>query len=175
MVWIGYLFTVLSYACYCLSRFMKHKKNILLLDLITKIFTALGLYFLGSLSGTYMFIGTLFMVIVANIKERLNKKWILAYIAFQALYIIILFYTYVGISSILVALNVSITLFYIWWLPPQHMRIVGATNGLIYLAYQISIKNWAGLLGISVILSNILAFIKYIKRGTVYETQSHTI
>lgn len=43
MIWLGYLFTVLNYACYCLSRFMKQKKNMLLLDLVSKVFTVFGL------------------------------------------------------------------------------------------------------------------------------------
>lgn len=163
MTELGYFFTVLSYVCYCISRFMKHKKTILLLDLSAKIFTAVSLYFLESLSGAYVFIVGFFMVIVANIKERLNKKWEWGYIFFQSLYIAILCYTYAGISSILVVISVSITLFYIWWLPPQLMRIVGGMNGIIYLAYQISIKNWAGLLGVFIILSNLFSFLKYRK------------
>lgn len=142
---------------------MRQKQMMLLLDLTAKIFTAIGLYFLESLSGAYIFIAMFFVVIVANIKERLNKRWILAYLFFQSLYIIILLYTYGGISSILVVVSVSITLFYIWWLPPQQMRIIGALNGFVYLAYQVSIKNWAGLLGIFVVLSNVFSFVKYKK------------
>lgn len=157
----GYFFTALNYACYCLSRFMKQKKMMLLLDLVSKIFTALGLYFLDSLSGAYIFIIVFFMLIIANIKERLGKKWSIGYIFFQSLYCIVLFYTYAGISSILVFLTVSVTLFCIWWLPPQQMRIIGGINCFTYLAYQISIKNWAGLLEILVIISNFAAFIKY--------------
>ena len=105
------------------------------------------------------------MIIAANIKERLNKKWLWIYIFFQSLYIMILYYTYIGISSILVVISVSVTLFYIWWLPPQKMRIVGGINGIIYLAYQISIQNWAGILGIFVVLSNLFSFIKYKKNS----------
>ena len=163
MIWLGYFFTILNYACYCLSRFMKHKKMMLLLDLLAKVFTALGLYFLDSLSGAYIFIAVFFMLIVANIKERLNKKWLFGYIFFQSLYLAILLYTYAGIPSILVVTTVSITLFCIWWLPPQQMRVVGGLNCFIYLAYQISIKNWAGLLEILVILSNFFSFLKYKK------------
>ena len=163
MIWLGYFFTILNYACYCLSRFMKHKKMMLLLDLLAKVFTALGLYFLDSLSGAYIFIAVFFMLIVANIKERLNKKWLFGYIFFQSLYLAILLYTYAGIPSILVVTTVSITLFCIWWLPPQQMRVVGGLNCFTYLAYQISIKNWAGLLEILVILSNFFSFLKYKK------------
>lgn len=163
MIWLGYLFTILNYGAFCLSRFMKHKKMMLLLDLLAKIFTALGLYFLNSLSGAYIFIAVFFMLIVANIKERLNKKWLLGYVFFQSLYMAILFCTYVGISSILVAATVSVTLFCIWWLPPQQMRVVSGLNSFTYLAYQISIKNWSGLLEILVILSNLFSFLKYRK------------
>ena len=169
MVWLGYFFTVLNYACYCLSRFMKHKKMMLLLDLLAKVFTALGLYYLDSLSGAYIFMAVFFMLIIANIKERLNKKWLFGYIFFQSLYLAILFYTYAGISSILVVTTVSITLFCIWWLPPQQMRIVGGLNCFTYLAYQISIKNWAGLLEILVILSNLFSFLKYKKSDKLWK------
>lgn len=163
MILLGYFFTVLNYGCYCLSRFMKHKKMMLLLDLAAKIFTALGLYFLNSLSGAYVFISVFFMLIVANIKERLNKKWLLGYIFFQGVYLVVLFYTYKGVSSILVVATVSVTLFCNWWLNPQLMRFIGGINSFTYLAYQISIKNWAGLLEILVILSNFISFLKYRK------------
>lgn len=160
MLFCGYLFTVANYVCYCCSRFMKKKKMMLLLDLVSKILMSVALYFLGSLSGAYIFIAVLFMLIVANIKERLNKKWFLAYAFFQFLYLLILWYTYIGISSVLVVLTVSVTLFSIWWLSPQKMRIVGAFNGLTFLAYQISIQNWVGLLEIFVIISNFISYYK---------------
>lgn len=163
MIWWGYFFTLLAYTTYCLSRFMKYKKMMLSLDLISKVFTAMGLYFLDSLSGAYIFIVVFFMLIAVNIKERLHKKWLLGYVFFQITYLVILFFTYIGVSSVLVTLTVSVTLFHIWWLPPQQMRIVGGINGVTYLAYQISIKNWAGLLEIVVILSNLLSYLKYRK------------
>lgn len=163
MIWLGYFFTVLNYVCYCLSRFMKHKKMMLLLDLLAKIFTIFGLYCLNSLSGTYTFVVMFFFLIVANIKERLNKKWLLWYIFFQFLYLAILYKYYEGLSSILVVFTSSVTLFSVWWLPPQQMRIVGGLNCFPFLAYQICIKNWAGLLEILVILSNLFSFLKYRK------------
>lgn len=165
MIFLGYLFTLLNYVCYCLSRFMKQKTEMLALNLIAKIFTVLGLYCLSSLSGAYTYMVVFFLLIVANIKERLHKEWLCGYIFFQSLYLIILYITYAGLSSILVVLTVSINLFSIWFLPPQKMRLVGAFNCLTYLSYQISIKNWAGLLEIFVLMSNILSFIKYRKKN----------
>ncbi len=164
MLFLGYFFTILNYACFCISRFMKRKKTMLLLDLLAKIFTSIGLYFLDSLSGSYIFIAVFFMLIVANIKERLDKRWLAGYIFFQSIYLIILWQTYVGISSLLVFTTVSVTLFCIWWLPPQKMRVIGGLNCFTYLAYQISIRNWAGLLELFVIASNFFAYLKYRKK-----------
>lgn len=77
MIILGYLFTVINYVFYCLSRFMAEKKHILFMDLIAKIFTILGLYCLNSLSGAICFTITFFLLIAANIKER--KKMVFAF------------------------------------------------------------------------------------------------
>ena len=163
IIW-GYIFTILDYVFYCLSRFMKKKAAILALDLIAKLCIAFALYCFNSLSGAFISIAVFFMLIVANIKEHLHKEWIGGYIFFQSVYFIILYTTYIGISSILVVLTVSVNLFCIWFLPPQQMRFIGGINCFTYLAYQISIKNWAGLLEIFAITSNILSYIKYRKK-----------
>lgn len=170
MIWLGYFFTVLSYACYCLSRFMKYKKMMLLFDLLAKSFLSLGLYYMGSLSGAYVSIAVFAMLIAANIKEQLKKRWLWLYIFFQSLYLFILFQTYDGISSILIILTMSTKLFCVWWLLPQNIRLVGCFNSLVALSYQMSIKNWAGLLEIIVFLSNVLAFLKYKKRRKIRRT-----
>ena len=161
LIFLGYLFTVINYICYCLSRFVKTKQMMLLLDLVAKIFTIAGLYCLGSLSGAYLFVITFFLLIIANIKEKKDKKWILGYLFFQGLYIIATCMVFEGISSILVFINATLNLWCVWWLPPQKMRVVGGLNSIFYLAYQISIKNWAGLIELAVIYSNFAAYLKY--------------
>jgi len=161
MIILGYLFTVINYVFYCISRFAAKKTTILFLDLIAKIFTILGLYCLGSLSGAICFIITFFLLIVANIKEQYNKKWMLGFIIFQSLYILTLIYQYDGLPSILIFATSSVNLLCVWWLSPQNMRIVGGINSFFFLGYQISIKNWAGLIEILVILSNALSYLKY--------------
>lgn len=166
LIFLGYLFTAINYICYCISRFVKTKQMMLLLDLVAKIFTIAGLYCLGSLSGAYLFCITFFLLIIANIKEKQRKKWTFGYWVFQGLYIFILCYAFEGISSVLVFITSSINLCCVWWLPPQKMRIVGGLNSVLYLLYQISIKNWAGLIEIAVIYSNFAAYLKYKKNRT---------
>ena len=162
IILLGYFFTIINYICYCISRFVRTKQMMLFLDLIAKIFTILGLYCLGSLSGAYSFIITFFLLIVANIKEKYNKRWLLTFLLFQGLYtLIILFIAFEGISSVLIFINATLNLVCVWWLSPQQMRIVGGLNSFFYLAYQISIRNWAGLIEIAVIYSNFAAYWKY--------------
>ena len=160
---LGYILTGLSDVSYWLSRFMKKKKDMLALNLLAKIFTVLSLFFLNSLTGAYNMTIAIILLIIANIKERKNKKWTPLYFVFVFAYIIILISTFPGISSILVFITSNLSLICIWFLPPQKMRLVGFYTSGIYLGYQLSIKNWAGLLEIFVILSNYLSFKKYKK------------
>ena len=71
--------------------------------------------------------------------------------------------TYIGISSILVFSCSSITLCANWWLSPQNMRLSAVFGSVVYLAYQISIANWAGLLVVFALTSNLFSFLTYRK------------
>ncbi len=163
MIISGIIFTILNYICFCISRFLKAKKYIVALDIIARIFTIIGLYCFNSLTGSYNTVISLVMVIVLTIKEFHcpDKKMIWLYIIFQLLYIFILGLTFVGISSVLAFISFSIALFHTWFMPPQMMRIIGGLNSTIYLIYQISIQNWAGLLEIIAMLSCFISYFKY--------------
>lgn len=160
---LGYIFTVFNYVFYCISRFCRKKYQMLTLDLLAKLSTFAALFFLNSLSGAYSMLVSFVILIAANIKERKNSKWLPIYAAFQLSLITIMIWKFAGISSILVFMTSSISLLSIWWLNPQKMRIAGMATSISSLLYQISIKNWAGLLEIVVICSNVLSFSKYKK------------
>ena len=142
---------------------MQTKEKILFMDLIAKIFTVAGLYCLGSLTGAYNMSMIFLMNIVCYVKERKNRKLPVLYFIFEMVFVAILIYTYDGLSSILVFTCSSLTLFANWWLSPQYMRITAVWGCVIYLAYQISIKNWAGLLEIGAFASNLISYLKYRK------------
>lgn len=88
---------------------------------------------------------------------------------FEFLYIVITVITFAGVSSILVFTSSSISLFSLWFLPPQKMRVVGIYNSFIHLFYQLSIKNYAGFLECFVILSNLTSYLKYKRSGLTYQ------
>lgn len=133
----------------------------LTVDLLAKIAFVTGLVFMGSLSGAYSILANFFWLIFANIKERKEKKWPLVYAFFQILLVAILLFQFEGISSVLIFISSTITLVSTWWLSPQKMRMTGILVNIITLAYQLSIKNWAGLCELAVIASTLISYIKY--------------
>lgn len=158
---LGYIFTVFNYIFYCSSRFRKKKTKMLSMDLLAKLSMILALYFLESLSGSYSMMVSFTILIVANIKEKNEKTWTLGYLFFEAVLIGILIIKFEGISSILVFMTSSISLLSLWWLLPQKMRIASLITSITSLLYQLSILNFAGLLEIIVISSNILSYLRY--------------
>ena len=160
---LGYSFTALNYLLHCISRFCKKKYQMLIFDLAAKIAFILGLYFMGSMGGALSIVVNFFYLILGTIKETKGYKWPALYAFFQLLLLLVLIKTFVGISSILVFMSTSITLFAIWWMPPQKMRVLGIVTNVITLVYQLSIQNWAGLCELAVITSNTVSYVKYRK------------
>lgn len=165
---MGYLFTVFNYVFYCTSRFCSKKHRMLTLDLLAKLSTFLALFFLNALSGAYSMLVSFLVLIVANVKIRRNARWLPGYILFQVVLIAIMIWKFAGISSVLVCFTSTVSLISIWWLSPQKMRIAGITTSISSLMYQLSIQNWAGMLEIIVICSNIVSFITY-KRKNIHK------
>lgn len=165
-LFLGYLFTVLNYAFYCISRFCRKKNQMLLLDLLSKISFVIGMVFMGSLSGAYSMLVNFTYLIFANIKERKQYKWPALYIIFQLLLICTMINSFAGISSILICISTSISLLSVWWLSPQKMRLAGLAANVSTLLYHFSLRNWAGLCEILVIGSNIVSYVKYKKSSS---------
>ena len=164
MVIAGYILTVINYVFYCLSRFAKQKKTMLTMDIFAKICTVASLLCFDSVTGAIVMGIAIPLLIISRYKEthELSKPalWSI-FIIFNLIYIVSTIFTYNGISSVLVTITALLTLISIWWLKPQNMRLMGLIVCIIYLAYQISIKNWAGLLEILVIVANVASWIIY--------------
>ena len=169
MIWLGYFFTILNYIFYCISRFCRKKYQMLTLDMLAKIAFILGLYFLGSMSGVYSMSVTFFYLICANIKERLKCRWMGLYIFNEALLVYVMIHSFAGLSSVLIFVSTSIALLAVWWLPPQQMRIAGLLGNIMTLFYNLSIRNWAGLFELAVIISNFASFLKYRRTNKSYK------
>lgn len=142
---------------------MKDKKTILELDLMSKTCTVIGLFCLGSITGAVNMVISFFVILVLNIRESRFKgsRWVGLFVVVQLGYVLSALCTYAGISSILIFMSCTNMLIANWFLSPQKMRIVGGLNSFIYLGYQISIRNWAGLVEIAVIICNFASFVMH--------------
>ena len=152
MIIAGYLLTIINYICYCVSRCVKEKRTMLLLDLCAKISTIIALYCLDSITGAISMGITALTLIVISILERKNNSIIrnISFSIFTIIYLLIMVMTFKDISSILVTGTCVATLFANFYLSPQKMRFSGIFISIFYLIYQISIKNIAGCLEIIV-------------------------
>lgn len=135
------------------------------MDLLSKTSYMLALLCLGSLSGAYSIMLNLGYLICANIKERHGYRWPVLYALFELALIGIMLGNFEGISSVLIFCSTSISLFSIWWMPPQKMRLLGLGANFITLSYHISLRNWAGVFEFAVIASNVSSYLKYRRSG----------
>ena len=166
MVVIAYIFTVINYICYCVSRYCKSKSQMVSLDLLAKLSSIIALILLNSLTGGFNMSVSIVLLIVIKIREKKElpmKLNTILFVLFCVLYIVILVFTYNGLSSMLSFITSMLILIGLWYLKPQGMRMIGIAASLFCLSYMISISNWAGLLEILVLFSNISSYLYYRK------------
>ena len=167
MIYVAYGLTFINYVFYCSSRYMKKKEHMLLFDMIAKIVTTISFLLLNSETGMFNMLLAFVLILYNYVKEKKETtsktQNIIIFSIATSIYVIILFLTYSDISSILVFTTSIVSLISNQFLSPQKMRITGIFNSILYLTYQLTLKNWAGLLEIIVIISNLTSWLKYKK------------
>ncbi len=160
----AYILTTINYILYCSSRFCKKKSAMLLLDIIAKIITSLSFVLLSSYTGSGLMAFAIVTLLLIYLKEQRGfPKWLSDSLFGVCLivYVLIFVKTYDGFTSILIFVSSALCLLSNWYLPPQKMRLMGFPISLMYLWYQLALKNYVALLEVFVIVSNLVAFIKY--------------
>jgi hypothetical protein len=146
---------------------MKKKEHMLLFDMIAKIVTTISFLLLNSKTGMFNMILAFVLILYNYVKEKKETtsktQNIIVFSIATSIYVVILFLTYSNISSILIFTTSIISLISNQFLEPQKMRMTGIFNSILYLIYQLTLKNWAGLLEIIVIISNLTSWLKYKK------------
>lgn len=79
MIIVGQIFTTISYLIYYISRFRKKKKDILIMDNISKFFTVLSFVFLKSYDGVSATVYTYIRNKVHNMVVGNKKRVIYAF------------------------------------------------------------------------------------------------
>lgn len=167
---LGYVFSIINYTFYGLGRFMKKKSAILVFCLLSLLAAAISCYFFNSLSGYYLLLTQIAVTVVAYIKEKKYFTKFLKYAIYILAQVFItaaIMYTFMGISSILCYISVSIAIFGVWWLDEQKMRISGIFVCLFSFLYNLTISNYLGVLELAIIATNIVSYLIYKKKNLI--------
>lgn len=164
MQYLGYGITILSMVVYAAGLQLREEWQIIISQILAKILTVLCLLCFDSATGVWTSIVGFGVLTISYLREKYKRGFIPFYFIFETIYIYILVNTFDGISSILMFVGSSLSLLSLFWLREQPLRIVGLIKSCIYVVYQLSIKNWAGITELIIVYSYISSYIKYRKK-----------
>lgn len=164
MQYLGYGLTILAIVVYAAGLQLKEKWQIIVSQILARIFTVSSLLCFDSATGVWTSVIGFGVLTISYLREKYKKGFIPFYFIFESIYIYILINTFNGISSILVFVSSSLSLMALFWLREQPLRIVGLIKSCIYIVYNLSIKNWAGITELIIIYSYISSYVKYKKK-----------
>lgn len=160
---IGQFLTFISYGIFWISRFLKKKKDILLLDNISRIFAIIAFVFLGTYDGIKNTLYVILRNFLGQVTNTKNKKSRIAIFTLM-LIILILIYSinFNGISTICVAICGILNLYGVLMCNEQGIRIFGMLGSVFYMAFMIYTNNIVGSVCELICLFVMLAsYIKY--------------
>lgn len=139
---IGQILTFISYAIFWISRFGKNKKNILIIDNCSRVFTIMSFVCLGSLNGIQ---NTIFSGIRNFIGQKVTDKYrYKVYIVMVTILTCMYAISFNGFSTVLLYMCAFFNLIGVILLKEQGLRMCGMIGGIIYIGFQIAINNYVG-------------------------------
>ena len=170
---LGYTFSIINYAFYGIGRFMKKKSAILAFCLLSLLAAAISCYFFNSLSGYYLLLTQIVIVLLAYIKEKKPFPKVVQYaiyVAAQLFITLATIFTFQGISSIFCYISVTIGILSNWWFNEQKIRNCGVAICFFSFLYNMSIKNYIGVLELAIMIMNIVSYCIYKNKLAIKET-----
>lgn len=159
---VGQFLTFISYGIFWISRFFLKKKDILLLDNISRIFAIIAFAFLGTYDGiknTIYVILRNFLGQVTNTKNKMNR--ISIFILMLIILVLIYSINFNGISTICVAICGILNLYGVLMCNEQGIRIFGMLGSAFYMAFMIYTNNIVG--SICELICFFVMMVSYIK------------
>lgn len=159
---VGQFLTFISYGIFWISRFFRKKKDILLLDNISRIFAIISFAFLGTYDGiknTIYVILRNFLGQVTNTKNKMNR--ISIFILMLIILVLIYSINFNGISTICVAICGILNLYGVLMCNEQGIRIFGMLGSAFYMAFMIYTNNIVG--SICELICFFVMMVSYIK------------
>ena len=142
---VGQILTLVSYLFFWCSRFKKNKKNILLLDNISRIFAIISFIFLGTYDGIKNTIYVILRNILGQITNKKEKKYkIITFIVMLLILFTMYIFNFNGISTIFIAISGIANLYGTIMCDEQGIRIFGMFGSGFYTAFMLMTGNIVG-------------------------------
>ena len=163
---LGLILTFVAYATYWVSRFLSTKKGILTWDLISKVITIISMWMLGSWTGVWGHAASIFREISVLYHEKVKKKLIGLFIITILIRVAVLMFAYEGFASWMAFITWIIAVNAMWWGNEQQIRFYGIIGNFFYIAFQIMIANWVGMVcEVVVLICNVTSLMYYKKKA----------
>lgn len=162
----GQILTFVSYLIFWISRFLKNKNNILLLDNISRLFAIIAFIFLGTYDG----IKNTLYVILRNVlgqvtNEKKQKYKIITFLLMLILIILMYSFNFNGISTICVGICGILNLYGTIMCNEQGIRIFGMIGSGFYTLFMFFTSNIVGTIcEIICFAVMLISYLKYRKK-----------
>ena len=142
------------------SYFQKYAKGLLLYQSLAFLFKGIHYFLIGGLSGAVTsIISCLRNLVFTKVKSKVLM------ILFIILYIIIGYFTFTNLFSLLPVLATILYSFFVYIKNPKYLRISSLFTSFIWLTYNIYLFSYSGIITqVILIISNISAMIKLDKK-----------
>lgn len=143
---LSQLFAIIYYIIFCITYYMKNKKNILVLGVVSIFIHSISYALLGGWSAVAMGIVAVLRNIIFIFEEKKEKKsnGILYTLFFITTFSGIL--TYHSIFSILPIIATLLYTYSIWQSNTKIYKLLGIITGILFVIYNIYIKSIFGII-----------------------------
>lgn len=162
----------INYIVFWTSRFAKEKKNILILDSISKILTIIGFILLGKYNGieNAVFSGIRNAGAGAVIKKDIKVRAIV-FILFFALMATVFLLDFQGIATLCVLITATLNALGAILLKPQGIRLMSVIGSAFYAGFQLFSHVYFGV--VCELITFVVSLASYIKYSEKYENSNH--
>lgn len=159
---IGEILTFISYLVFWISRFLKRKNSILLLDNVSRLFSIASFAFLGTFDGVKNTLYAVLRNVLGQVTNKRNKEYkIITFLLLLMLLILMYIFDFHGISTICLAICGILNLYGTIMCNEQGIRIFGMLGSIFYGLFMIFTNNIVGI--ICEIICFTVMFISYFK------------
>ena len=142
---LGQILTLVSYLIFWISRFLKSKNNILLLDNISRLFAIIAFIFLGTYDGIKNTLYVILRNVLGQVTNKKKQKYkIITFLLMLILIILMYSLNFSGISTICVGICGILNLYGTIMCNEQGIRIFGMIGSVFYTLFMFFTNNIVG-------------------------------